>query len=232
MGNIFRLVKNHLIRPGRRSRAVPCGIYAGLQLNLDLATEFQIYVGLWERETYRWITACLNRSDWMIDVGAGKGELPLLFAKQPNIRKVVAIEPSASECQILRDNIASNLHSIEVPLTIIQKFVGTTLGENYVSLDEISTDCVGRGFIKVDVDHFELDVLASASKTLALRNTYWLIENHTRELEENCIRIFTENGFSTTILKNAWWRVILPEQRPSQQCRWLAVEPFFGQTGD
>jgi len=38
-----------------------------------------------------------------------------------------------------------------------------------------------------------------------------------------CLRSLTEAGYVVRVVHDAWWRVVLPEQRPSTHNRWLVA---------
>jgi predicted RNA methylase len=83
----------------------------------------QSYLGLWERETHQDIRRLLQQVRWFIDIGAGGGELCLLF-KKAGTNIVIAAEPQSSEEALLRENLAANgLRLSEVK--IITKFIDT-----------------------------------------------------------------------------------------------------------
>ena len=128
------------------------GTYAGLTLHLDLATETQIYLSLWERETHCFIRSVLSRCRWLIDIGAAKGELSILLATQPNVKKVIACEPLRSEIDLLRVNMKLNEGALKAPIDILQKYVGTADRPDVSPLDGFGVDCACPGLIKIDVD--------------------------------------------------------------------------------
>ena len=94
--------KTLLVRPGRRPKRLFVGLFKGLRLNLDMAYETMIYLGLWETETHSYIRTASGRCSWLVDVGAGKGELCAYFAVQPNISRVIACEPDAAEIDVMK----------------------------------------------------------------------------------------------------------------------------------
>ena len=76
---------------------------------------------------------------------------------------------------------------------------------------------------KIDVDGGELDVLQGMSKTLSDHSNKIIIETHTPDLEKSCITFLEARGYQTRIIKNAWWRIILKEERPIDHNRWLVA---------
>lgn len=210
-----------LVKPGRQPRRLFAGLFHGLRLNLDLTYETQIYLGLWEAETHSHIRKASRRCSWLVDVGAGKGELCVYFAVQPNISKVIACDPNAADIDVLKSNIRANEGRIFGSFEILEKFVGTAGKANNVRLDELDIDRESPGFIKIDVDGFELDVLDSGAELLSACEIDLLIETHSKRLENDCIRFLRDKGYHCRIIANAWWRWVIPEQRQRVHNRWL-----------
>lgn len=51
-----------------------------------------------------------------------------------------------------------------------------------------------------------------------------IIETHTKALEEQCDTFLKSIGYSTKIVKLAWFRSIIPEHRSLEHNRWLIAE--------
>jgi predicted RNA methylase len=215
---VLSFIKRYVVPAGRQIRYVPFGLYRGLRLNIDLRSQMQTYLGLWELETHKDLRGLLRHVRWFIDVGAGGGELCLLFRKAgTNI--VIAAEPQSSEGELLRENLSANgLRPSEVE--IITKFIGTMPG--CVRVDDIKVDPRHAGFIKIDVDGSELDVLKSGASLLnCAADLALLVETHSKGLEDDCIAFLEGSGFQTKVIRNAWWRLVIPEQRPTTHNRWI-----------
>jgi hypothetical protein len=221
----FSRLKSALVPSGRKPLRVRWGLYSGLTLHLDLAHETQIYLGLWERETYRFIRSALSSCCWLIDIGSAKGELGILLATQPNVTKVIACEPLASEIDVFKRNQALNKVAMKVPIEIVQKYVGTADRPDTVRLDHLDVDRTRRGLIKIDVDGAEMDVLHSGRKLLEARVAALLVETHSETLERECGVFLASCGYRCCVIRNAWWRTIVPEKRPSEHNRWLWARP-------
>jgi hypothetical protein len=82
--------------------------------------------------------------------------------------------------------------------------------------------------VKIDVEGGELDVLQSAPQLFEKNAADFLIETHSLELEERIIGLFTDSGYTTEIIRPAWWRRLLPEQRPLIHNRWLIASRKSG----
>jgi hypothetical protein len=78
----------------------------------------------------------------------------------------------------------------------------------------------------MDVDGGEEEVLDGAGAMLRTGQVRWLIETHSADLERACARRLTEHGYRVVLVRNAWWRALVPEQRPSSHNRWLVALPL------
>jgi Methyltransferase FkbM domain len=213
-------VKDRLLSGERRSRRVPVGLYRNIILDLDLKSQSQVYCGLWERETHGFIRRAATKADWVIDVGAGRGELCLYFLVHRPVTRIVAIEPNASEIRALEKNLQLNRFSSK-DLSVFQKFASTIRGPESMRLDDVEVNRNRAGFVKIDVDGAELDVLESGSNLLTGGKMDILIETHSASLEDSCIHWLRNHHFACHVIKNAWWRFAVPETRPIAHNRWL-----------
>jgi hypothetical protein len=214
-------IKRLLVPNGRHLRRLRGGLAKGMLMELDLANQSQRYWGLDERELVtafrRFIPACQS----LIDVGANDGYYTMAFL-QSKAARVVACEPGPPMEQLLANAHANGFEPGE-RFTAERRFVGS--GEGCVSIAELVRDLPRPVFLKVDIDGGEVDLLQSAEGCDALSDLRWLIETHSKELEAGCIRWLEAHGYTTRIIYNAPWRVLLPEQRPLEHNRWLVAEP-------
>ena len=67
----------------------------------------------------------------------------------------MAIEPDATCLSLLRANLALNGLS-ESEVEILPKYVGIVSDQHHVRLDDIHFDRSGPGFIKIDIEGFEV----------------------------------------------------------------------------
>jgi hypothetical protein len=217
----YAWVKRRLISAGRVPRRIPIGLYRGLVLSLDLAHQSQLFVGLAEAETHSLIRLAASRARWMVDVGAGHGELSIFFAVKSLASKVYAVEPRASEIAVLRENIDLNRSNIRNEVIALKAYAGPLGSADSVQLDDLPVDRSLRGFVKIDVDGAEMAVLESGKSLLVEAKVDLLIETHSTMLERRCIQWLEVRGFAPRIIPNARWRHLIPERRLLEHNRWL-----------
>ncbi|MCS7063597.1 MAG: FkbM family methyltransferase [Methylacidiphilales bacterium] len=195
-----------------------------MEFELEWADNSQLYFGLWERETYRWIERGVSGTDWGVDVGAGAGELLVYLKKRARLPRVIAIEASESELDRIKRNLRLNELQEGNGLAVIHAYASHHRGENYIRLDDLDLGEGKIGFIKIDVEGAELDVLKGAEKILREREVRLLIETHEEKLEEECKEFLSRLGYWVKVIKPYWWRKILPELRIVEHNRWIYAE--------
>ncbi len=202
---------------------VPFGLFEGITLNLDLAQETQKYLGLWETETYQFIRTAAARCHWAVDVGAGAGELTLYLLLKSRSDAVHAFEPQTTEIAHLRTNLA--LNGLQEAGRLVIHCASASINPNpgFVALDAIGLDTQRQGFLKIDVDGQEMHVLLSATELLSKGQVDVLVETHSEALETDCTRFLENLGYTCLVIRNAWWRILVPEMRPIPHNRWLAA---------
>jgi precorrin-6B methylase 2 len=215
--------KTKIVRGGRRTYIVPFGLYRGLKLELDLRSDVQVLTGLFELETHRYIKKWSDY-EWIIDVGAGTGELCLFMLKcKPYVKKIFAIEPNNSVAQRMKLNLKLNRELDITKITIVERRIGARTAAGELCLDDFALLLgTAPGIIKIDVDGCEIDVLNGGYAILRHQNVDLLVETHSVELENDTIRLLQSFGFNTEVVKNGWYRWLLPEHRPGgDHNRWL-----------
>lgn len=229
MPGLLSPVKMLLVRAGKRPRTIQSGAFRGLRLELDLTYECQTWLGIAEREVQgwlRWLSASIGTG---MDIGAAAGEYALYFLSKTSAHRVWAFEPQASAMDQLRHNLSLNGFAEHSRINLFRSSVGTKSDGDHCTLDSFARFIVQPCLVKIDVDGGERDVLAGAGELLGHRQTRWLIETHSQELEADCQQLLRKAGFTTVLVPNAWWRCLLPEQRPILHNRWLVA--FHGTLG-
>jgi hypothetical protein len=226
MPRILSNLKQLVVPRDRAPRSIRTGPFRGLRMELDLSTQTQLYIGTFEREVYHWLERLSADIQCAIDVGAYEGEYTLYFLAKTPARQVISFEPDLAIHPRLLGNLELNNLAGDARFTLGSSFVGAEDSANVVTLDSllpsISTPCL----IKVDVEGGESSVLNGAQRLLRSGLVRWIIETHSQDQEEQCLRILRAAGYQTRIIPNAWWRVFLPELRVSQVIcfnRWLAA---------
>ena len=194
------------------------GPFRGMKTSLVPRDSVQIRIGLWERETYRYIRRAAKSARWVIDIGAGSGELSISFALKTKADPIIAVEPWSR--RLLSGNIELNGAG---RIIVLDQYLG--IEEDCIRLDSLNVPRHERGFIKLDADTAELSILTSGERLLTEAKPLLLVETHSTALEHDC-RVFLNGlGYRTEIIRNAWWRSMLPERRPLDHNRWLWAEP-------
>jgi hypothetical protein len=220
---MFSGLKSCLLPKGLAPRTVPFGLFSGIRLHLDFASQLQIYLGLWERETYDFVRNAASQCQSSIDIGACRGEFTLLFLTQPAMRQVIAVEPCPTNIDLLHDNLTLNQRHADTRLQICTRKLGSTPSADTLLLDDLAPSIAGNLFIKIDVDGAEMDVLQSGHELLSRPGVTLLIETHSLKLENDCIAFLESLGYQCQVIPNAWWRRVIPEDRPIGHNRWLGA---------
>jgi hypothetical protein len=192
-------------------------------MQLDLEHQTQVLVGLYEREIQRWVKRLSAGIDFGADIGAADGLYTLYLHERTAARAIHAFEPDAGAFAALERNLSLNGLLRSNRLSAHKLFVTDAPAGGRVSLDSMLPNSLGRGFIKVDVDGGEVEVLQGALKLLNNPDVRWLIEIHSQDLETACLTLCRNSGLHTLVIPNAWWRVVLPETRPITHNRWLVA---------
>ena len=221
----FGWFKRRLFGSIERPMKVWTGAFRGLHMTLDPKHQSQYILGLHEREVHRWLRPLCDGAATAIDIGAASGEYTLYFLKKTTLSKVFTFDPDDISREQFVNNMALNGLSESSRLQTSSKFVSSIASENTVTLDGLMVNMMLPCAIKMDVDGGEVDILKGATQLLATGKTRWLIETHSGELEQECEAILTQAGYKVTIIKNAWWRFFVPEQRPIEHNRWLVAFP-------
>src|ERR1035441_2257991 len=90
---LLNVAKRLLLPRGQVVRTVRWGLLKGINLEIDFHTSTQQFLGLYETETFPFLREATSGSKWMIDVGAGCGELALYFMRVNGPGTVFAFEP-------------------------------------------------------------------------------------------------------------------------------------------
>ncbi|HET6371656.1 MAG TPA: hypothetical protein VFG95_10690 [Nitrospiria bacterium] len=215
------LVKRLLLPKGRKLRRLRGGLAKGMSMEIDLACQFQRYMGLDERELLGHFRRLIPSCRSCVDVGANDGYYTIAFLKS-SAERVVACEPGEISGQLLENALANGYRPNE-RFVVERRLVGS--GNEMLSAADLVQGLPRPVILKVDVDGGEFDLLNSAETCPFLSELFWVIETHSEELETRCINWLRSHGYRTTAVLRASWRILLPERRPLPHNRWLIAEP-------
>lgn len=214
--------KRALLPLGPRPRRVLSGAFGGLRLEMDLQNSAQFWAGLYERETYSWMSLLGRGCLAGIDVGAAKGEFTLYLLRKTSALSVLAFDPSDENRAVFSRNLALNGLAGDARLTRVSEFVGSG-SDGSVRLDGFKEILHSPVFVKIDVDGLELQVLEGMAALFESMRVRIILETHSSDLEEQCTNLLTRRGCRTRIIKNAWWRRFIKDQRPIELNRWMVA---------
>jgi precorrin-6B methylase 2 len=215
------LIKRCLLGTGRRGRTIPFGLYKGLRLSIDPAVESLFYLGLYERETNTWLQNAIQRAATVVDAGAGCGELSMWALRHPNVKQVLAYDSSSTRWPIFEENARLNGFKGDSRLKGIH---GMFLGPDSEPAMHVLGSVPEPILMKIDVDGGEEAILEALHDVLRSKKCLFLIETHSRQLDDACRALLDHAGYRVSVINPAWWRCFVPEQRPADFNRWLVAE--------
>jgi hypothetical protein len=183
-------IKSRLVPRGKVVRSIQIGPLRGLKMNLDLAYETQTFFGLAEREIHPALQQFSRDARTAVDVGAAFGEYVLFFLKRTPAKRIFAFEPEPQMRAPLHNNLALNGMQRDPRLQFSSQYVGTTNDERTITLDSLTHQIEPPCIIKVDVDGAEINVLGGATRLLGINGIRWIVETHSKQLEDECVALF------------------------------------------
>jgi len=211
-------VKTLLFGRKKRPRTIKWGIGKGVIFTIDHQHDGQFFLGLYERELSRSFRRFAPLGGTFCDVGASCGWYSAIVKKRNPQARVIACEPVA----LLKREFFENMALNDFPRDHF-RFVDGMVGSE-ISLDAILKREPSPVFLKMDIEGWESQALQGARESLQEKIHWLIIETHNAEAERECQTMLHENGFSTRIIKQAWWRIFIPELRPADHNQWLVAE--------
>jgi hypothetical protein len=206
-----------------RSLGILAGPFRGGAFYGNPHNSMRKILGLYEHELTGWIERALRSSRMVIDAGANDGYFTLGSAaalrrlKKPV--RVIGVDPDATSLHRLGIARERNGYSAQ-EIQLIPKFVGVGDGGEFMSLDNLpeAADPTGA-LIKIDVEGWEIDVIAGAQRWLNPGNLF-LIEVHKREFLDQLRSTFNGKGLELDLIEQRPVPLLGREQR-SEENWWL-----------
>ena len=165
-----------------------------------------------------------SRASVACDIGTNTGWYALYFATLQKIERVHAFDPDESLVVSARATFLMNDPAYLAKTEFHAKFVGDKDDSRWCRLDTVLRGIRRPIVLKIDVDGGELEVLHGAKEILSEVPCMLVIETHSVELERGCVDFLDGLGYRTRIIKNGWYRAIVPETRNLPHNRWMTAE--------
>ena len=217
-----KLIKKLFVGSGEELREIKFGVAKGIKMQIDADSKAQRILGLDEKEIQSDFKKYAVKADYFFDIGASDGYYSLIYKKLNTPGKIFAFEVKEDLTLEMEKNFSIN-HFDFKDVSLIKKFVSNFEDEKHTSIDTVFTSKGKNLFFKIDVDGGEMEVLNGLKNTIANNNCFFIIETHTKKLEEDCLAFIQNCAYSTTIIDNAFWRTIIPEDRPIEHNRWFSA---------
>jgi hypothetical protein len=217
-----RVLRATLIRPNSVWR-VPWGLARGLRLEVDQGAPLHIYLGTAEIELAVHVRRFARPGVRVCEVGGYDAYYAMVFARLTQA-DVTSFEFRDEAVARMRRNLALNPGLAE-RVKIIQTYVANESGDTprTDTIDRMvaSATMVAPDLMIIDVEGAEAMVLGGARDLLWRRRPDLIVETHSHELEDECVGILRDSGYTPLIVNQRRW---LPEKRGSGHNRWLVAD--------
>lgn len=218
-----KLIKSLLFgKNPNQEKKIVFGIGRGIRMKIDPSSKTQRILGLDEREIQKAFKSFALNAQSYIDIGASDGYYGLIYRKYNPQGQIYLFDLNPTFLQEQKSNFALNGSTDNVFFS--SKKISNFSDANNLSLDEMFPDTREKIFFKIDVDGDEVFVLEGIQNLLKRNDCLLIIETHSQQLEKDCVSFLNTLGYKTRIIPNAWWRSIIPEDRPIGFNRWLSAE--------
>jgi hypothetical protein len=221
--DLLRPLKFRLIGREVRPRRIRAGAAKGLVMTIDPAAKTQRIFGLDEREIQPDFLRCAHWAEVLVDVGSSDAYYGLIFHRHNPDAEIHMIDANRDFLPLQKAHFSANFPEAKPHHHIKFVVAGETADPNHCVLARDLPLRHRRLFLKVDVDGWEMDVLRSAEGLFADTPVRTIIETHSPELEQACLQFLRDHQFSARVIRNAWWRIAIPEKRPDHN-RWIYAE--------
>jgi hypothetical protein len=222
---LARRVRQFLFRNDPKIRRSVGGLTRGVRLRMDFRLHSLVLFGLYEVELAPHIRDLCRPGTTSYDIGAHDGYYALILAKRARDR-VLAIEPDPEARAALADVLRAN-PSLAPFVEVVPELVGGSPGEGHTTtLDELAwrEKSFVPDLVKVDAEGAEAEILRGAQRLLRERRPHFVIETHSRGLEDECIALLRAAGYDPTIVEQRRW---LRESRPLLHNRWIVARGLY-----
>ena len=213
------LVKRVLFGKGLQQRKIILGKAKGVRLYVDPVYNLQRLTGAYEQEILATFVNWAKTCNCFFDIGAFDGYYSLVYKKYNPAGDVYLFDANTNLENIQQKNFA--LNNITAGFHLYFKTISGVNSDWQVLPGDLQF-MHNKVLIKVDVEGAEAIVLQGMHDLLKENDCRLIIETHSVQLEKDCMAFLNSHGYDVRIIKNAWWRSILPERRPLEHNRWLA----------
>ena len=203
---------------GIQKKVILFGKARGIKMYVDTENKIQRIIGADEREIQNTFAGFSKKCEILFDIGSSDAYYGLFYKKYNPSGQAYLFDADEKFKKIQEEHF--ELNNIKNGIHLYYKFVSNKNDEKNICLDSFNLKDHNVLF-KIDVEGGELKVLEGIENMLKNNKCFLIIETHSRQLELDCIKFLKKNNFQTQIIKNAWWRFLMPEQRPLAQNRWL-----------
>lgn len=211
-------LKRTLLGEGSKPRKVLAGLLRGQVFPIDPKWGGQLLLGLHETELVSDFRAFAASSAGFVDIGSDLGWYVLATQKLNPAVKVRAFEPLPGSKSRFLQVLAANGLGPDGWLDWRQGAVGTS----GTSLDAAVAGMPRPLLLKVDIEEFEVDALASGKAWLdQVDAIVW--ETHSDAFATELQALLTRAGWSVRRVRRAWWRRFLSDGRAADNA-WLVAK--------
>jgi hypothetical protein len=219
--SILRRIKNSLVADEIRNRRILAGIARGAVLPINLRHEFRLWLGMHEREIQSFFRQYVRPGSVCYDVGAAVGYYTMAFSRLASPGVVYSFEPDPQSFALLNRTISLNTFNcsdIKASPFFITDQVNES--EQMYTLDSLveSGMCREPSFVKIDIEGCEFDALRGSRSLLEKCGSVWLVEVHSKELEDSCSEYLKSFRYTVRSIPR---RTVFPEYRPAVYNSWI-----------
>ena len=207
-------------------RKIKFGIARGMFLPINRRTNLRPETGLFERPIASHVARLARGAQVSYDIGAERGYYTLALVNL-GVPAVFAFDADPARVAELRQTLDAN--RIGHRVTVIEGRVGSD-AKTSSNLDELAETgaILPPDLVKMDIDGAEYEALLGMSAVISKRHPAFVIEVHTRELEDLCATFLRSRSYSVRVVDaSRIERLLLPELRTAPGIthnRWLVAE--------